>query len=347
MGFLKPGKNRYRARNESDEPKKTYKRRRVKLEPPKPKVEEIHIEEEEEYDKNKSILEKLPTEIIHEIFLIGGLITLPLVCKSLHAKLRPTRSLKVSMLKKSIVDLNSGVVTGKEFNERYALEKQILDFKFVTYGILKEVHFDTVLPNATIKSEIKNRLILYNDKLNKTLLDIMRRSEYTEEQINRELADIADNAFNNLAVQGQELEDAPEQEIQDFPMRFYHGPFDQDRLQMITLLHSKGLRYIGSDSILSIAMDCDVEISVLDKLMNCCKDVNIQNVQPLITAFDKGNMSYVDWVVSNLETEELLNHDDLWVYIYQTQDSSYLHFLESRGATPSHDVLGMLSSTHI
>lgn len=346
MGFLKPGKKSKRARSDDKKTQKYSKVKRIKLEG-EPKLEkspkDITIIKE-----NTSILERLPTEIIHEIFLLDCLTELPLVCKSLNQQLRPTRSLKIRLLNNFIMDLNNGIVAPEmAYKERYALGKHILSYRFVTCDILREMKFDTVLPMATIISESKNRLILYYDKLNQRLLETMRRAESTEDEINTELARIADENFNNINGEEVELADAPEQEAQDFPLRFYNAPFTQDKLEMIKLLHRKELQFIDEDLVLSNAMEANVPVSVLDDLIGCSKAGFVRTVSTVIKAFEQGNMSHVEWVVSKLESRGLLNEDDLWVFIYQKQNSKFLNYLEEQGGTPSHEVLGWLSSSHI
>ncbi len=347
MGFLKPGKKTKRARTDDKKSQKPHRVKRIKLEPD-PKLEDLSLMQKSNSKQSSSLLERLPSEIIHEIFLCTTLSNLPIVNRHLFHQLRPTKSLKINMLKNYIVDLNSKIVAPEMvYKDRFALYKHALNYRFVTYDILKEVKFDTVLPLSSVLSESKNRLVLYYDKLNQRLLETMRRAESTEEEINRELARIADENFNNVNVDEVELADAPDQEAQDFPERFYTAPFDDDKLEMITFLHTKGLQYINGDLVLCNAMEANVSVELLEELSQCSQADFVRTTSPLIKAFDVNNMKFVEWVISKLESRDLLNHDDLWVYIYQKQNSSFLHYLESQGGTPSHEVLGMLSSSHI
>lgn len=345
MGFLNPGKKAKRIRSEGPKVAGPSKVKRLKL---PTKSNSVEPKPSETTKEDISILERLPTEILHEIFLCSGLSALPFTCKALNHKLQASKSLKVNMLKDFIVDLNNGIVAPEmTYKDRYALDKSVLNYRFITAEILKEVRFDTVLPFPAIASESKNRLILYYDKLNQRLLETMRRAESTEEEINRELARIADDNFNNLNGEDDELADAPEQEVQDYPERFYRGPFNDEKLSIIEHLHTKGLRFMEGETVLSNAMQSGTTVETLEELLECTESGNVQSVQPLISAFEQGSMSYVEWVVSKLQDLELLNEDELWVHIYKGKNAEHLKYLELLGATPSHGVLGLLSASHI
>ncbi|CCH46879.1 hypothetical protein BN7_6481 [Wickerhamomyces ciferrii] len=366
MGFLNPGNRSKRAKSGSPNPssKKVHKRIKLNQKPhniktpklPEPKrviqtEPELELEstpepepEQEPLKPNASILERLPTEIVHEIFIFSRCLSLPFVSKILHDQLYPTKTLKKTILKDSIMDLNTGIVSPEmDHKKRFALDKDILKYKFVKMDLLEELKFDTVLPLSSIASESKNRLILYYDKLNQKLLETMRRAESTEEEINRELARIADENFNDITRGDVELEDVPEEEVQDFPEKYYNSPFNKDKLNALRYLHGKGLRFVDCNTIFKTVMESGISVSDLTIIYECLETDTITSVQPLIEAFETRNWEYIQWFIDTMD-KEFLNNDDLWIYIYKTQDVQLLHYLEEQGGTPSHDVLGMLTT---
>lgn len=346
MGFLNPGKRAKRVRSEGPKvPAEPKKIKRVKLPTKAQSAEPTPIESTKE---TGSILERLPTEILHEIFLLSGLTPLPLVCKTLNHKLQPSKSLKVNMLKNFIVDLNNKIVAPEmSYKDRYALDKMVLNYRFITTEILQELRFDTVLPFPAIASESKNRLILYYDKLNQRLLETMRRAESTEEEINRELARIANDNFNNINAEEDELADAPEQEVQDYPESFYEGPFTDEKVSLIEYLHTKGLRFMEGDSALGKAIAAGASVETLEKVLECTESQRVQSPYPLICAFEQDSIIHADWVVSKLQDRGLLNEEELWLQIYKGRNANHLKYLEQLGASPSHEVLGLFSASLI
>ncbi|KAH3687128.1 hypothetical protein WICPIJ_001883 [Wickerhamomyces pijperi] len=157
-------------------------------------------------DHSLSPLERLPTELIHEIFVLSMNKELPFVSKSLLHHLRASVSLKFEMMKMYLYDLNEDVLAkdqGYGFEDqknwervRYALDYRALKYKFITADVLSKTRIDVIAKQKEIEEEKMERLRTYVDKLNKRMIEVLMEREVTAEELNKELARMAEERFN-------------------------------------------------------------------------------------------------------------------------------------------------------
>jgi hypothetical protein len=352
-----------------------------------------------------SILEKLPLEILHEIFICSGISPLPFLNKRLAGRLKPSRSLVMRMLKvHHIHDLDgeiekkrkelaasSGEADDDDDDDdddgtngkviRYILDKDVFKYSWVTVDVLKQLPFDTVLPLSAIYSEMKNRLILYHDELNKKLLEGMTRDEeISAEEVNRTLARMAEERFalmtnddndnndndndndnNNNNNNNSDNTEYDEQEdelnvlsedSQDFHPRFYNmREFDNDFMQMVEYLHaSKRIKYTDGDkAIKNLITHGILDLRTLKKFLSFTKTTKILDVDPLIAFFKQEEltdttMNIAHWIVDNFAEAGLINSSKLWEAAAHSQNSIFLDFLTSKGGVPTYESLLMINS---
>lgn len=353
MGFLTPGKSTKKRTRDHKEAIARVKRSRSRQTTPEtrlqvstPSPSPLHIQQVAPSEP-RAILEKLPVELIHEIFIHAGLNSLPFVNKLLCAELTPSLTLRVRMLQNYIHDLNSGLPElNTEHKTRYALERDVLNYRFITADVLRHVSFDTVLPVEAIEAEKKNRLVLHYDRLNKKMLDALKRIEASDAEINVELQRIAIER-ERLGLDDAELSDLVLEHIQDYPKRFYEGSkIDERHLLLIEELHNRSMKFMHSGRILSSAINAGHEIATLSRLLACTDTGLVTTSEPLRAAFDRDDLELVNWLLSMAETDSnLVSDDDLWVHLSKTQNTEHLRFLELRGGVPSHEILGTLTSS--
>lgn len=371
MGFITPGKTHRRKRGPpSKEDLQRRKRSKVKEEqypahnaissrsmsrPPSLEPETPPVDEEFEdwsHFQSLSILEKLPTEILHEVFLLSGMSNLPFVNKLIYHRLTPSNSLRYKMLKLNYLhDLNKHIedkeAVENEWKTRFALDRAVLDYRFVNSKVLSHLKFDIVLPLPAINAESKNRLILFYDNLNKKLIDTLNRADADPETIANEISRMTRERLDMDVLGDDELSDLPNEDFQDFTEMFYYGPFDDERLKILEELHDRKMRFIDSDAALSHAIREGYDIDTLDRLLQLTETSKLMTSGPLIEAFKTDSMELSQWCFENFNNQELINDDALWIYVSNTRNINFMHFLQERGGTPSHDVLRLMNSMHL
>lgn len=362
MGFITPGRAHKRKKAGSFKKPVEIQVKRTKLR------ESVELKEVSN-EKSLSLLEKLPLEILHEVFVYSGDSSLHFLNKRLNQCLKPSLYLIVKMLKLNhLYDLNSEITkkqleTGEvvEINNdqiRYALDKEAFKYNCISLEVLKELNFDIVLPINSIELEMKNRLILYHDELNKKLLNSMRNDEeVSSEEINRELARMAEERFstsndnsnenneNNEDINIEEDLNELSEDSQDFHKRFYEMKnINNEFLQIIEYLFNfKKITYVeGDKAIINVLESSSCNVSTLDKILSLTKTGKIMTVEPLIKCFTLNLENYIeigDWIIDNLNDETLINDTKLWEFVAKTRNFNLLNFLISKGSTPSYQSL--------
>jgi hypothetical protein len=339
MGFLNPGKPK-RKRQADERPSKRQRSTSSTPSTQNTTKESTPVTQELEQPDERSILERLPTEVLQEIFIFTGVSALPFTCKSILIALTPSLSLKMRMLQNFIFDLNSEI-TNEDYKVRYALDICALQYRFISSEILKAVRFDTVLPLVSIRAESKNRLILHYDKLNKKLLEALYDMNASPEEINRELTRMTEERINMDDV---DLQDLPEEEFQDYPERYYHK-FKEHDIQVVEQLYGRKMRFKDGDLAISNAIRAGCDLGALSRVLKLTETGKISTVKPLISAFQRDNLDLVDWLLERQDVNaDLINSDDLWIWISKVKRDEFLKFLTDKGANPSHGIIGVISN---
>ncbi|KAH3677034.1 hypothetical protein WICMUC_001940 [Wickerhamomyces mucosus] len=361
MGFLNPGKLKKRKNFEQLKPASASKKgKRIKSDKEelilshsvsKNNLQNGFQQNEKQFvpDHPLSLLERFPIEVLHEIFIFSGINNLPFASKYLYHHLQPSLSLKISMIKSYIYDLNSKIMNddSEEFGKRYALDNSLLNYKFLTSDALKELRVDFVLPLSTIKSQIQSRLLSHKDKLNKRLIESLISISTLPERINREIARMAEERFNTQENSDNDNDNNnEEEEIQqsyDFPEKYYTGEFDYERVELLSELNKINLEFLRSDEVISNAISSGAPVSVLERLLGFTKTKSITTSRALISAFEIGDLGLVSWLLLKSSTQGLVNDNNLWVYISKKKNSKFLHYLEERGGQPSPEILNAMT----
>lgn len=347
MGFVRPAKSKKRLRTPSSRPSKRQKKdgaastsssecpSATSSRPTTP-AQGVTVEV-----PTGSILERLPVEILQEVFVFSGVSSLPLTCKSINRSLRPSHSLRLAMLKTFVYDLNCKVRTDA-YKTAFALDRDCLQYKFVNSKVLKEINFDIVLPMRSIVAESKNRLMLHYDSLNKRLLETLYLNNADADEINRELARMTEERSSMDDIQTEDLPSA--EEFEDYPERFYTH-FSQNHIEMAETLYNTGMRFKVSGKVMSMAISEHCDVETLSRILKCTETGTITSVEPVISAFANDDLATVEWLLEmKAHDTDLINNDDLWIWIGQKKRTKFLKFLTDKGANPSHGIIGAISN---
>lgn len=353
MGFLNPGKTSKRKRSsggtlrvkrakKSSSPGITISESSLQSEEP----EREELQREQEKQDTRSILDRLPVEILLKIFIMCGEPSLPLVNKHIHHALRSSPSLRMAVFTRFIHDLNrhlpqSTTPDDHGYDIRYVLDSSVLDYKFISSSVLEQCHFDAIMPHVTIQAETQQRLIRHYDRLNKTLLERMYANDADPLDIANELTRMADERD----MMDFDIDDAVlpnDTQLYDFPKRWYTR-FEEDDLRVMEILYEKRMRFKQDGVVLANAIDAECSLVSLERVLKLTEKRTVTNVKPLISSLRSDRLELIDWVLSHQgEGFDLINHDDLWIWITESQRIDWLKELTRRGANPSHGIIGMI-----
>lgn len=267
------------------------------------------------FKSNYSILEKFPVEILNKIFIFSGNLNLLLTNKNINSSIHASFSnYKLFITENYLFEI------GKI---RYLLV-DCLRFRFISYKLIQQLKIDKIVDQDELEKVVR----------------IEYKKDESDEMINHLIK------LFEIEVTAQEEEEEEEEQnkrLLNMPEQFYNPPFSKDRIKLVKKLNSFGLVFSSIDKLLVSLIKNSAEIQTIKKLVKYStrSAPRMQSSKPLIEALKLKKFDISKYLILN--NDAMVNDDELWDYVFETEDYTLVEYLHSFNGKPSTHVLKLLN----
>lgn len=250
--------------------------------------------------KPKSILERLPLELLYEIYIYSGMSDLNKTSKYFHSRL--------------------GFI-----ENRYLIDK-FISHNIHRYKLSDQEEGELVIVLATN--------IVRHDFVKPHHLEPYGVSYFADFQISN-----TSRGFRlvNGDIHSHELSDPPLEEEIDLPKNLYLP--NEQNIALIFYLLNFNFNYLQLDVLVRNVVDLDwlskPDFEKLVQKYSTFDKLDQKLIDSLILTLRHGNFEIAEWFISKMSTESLRENIPLWNFVHETKSSNLLTFLHSHNITPS------------